>query len=62
MQYGEACLKQGDKKPIALKRKTISYNGQEVRISYDDDEITVILYCGNNEASTPPQLIGKVRN
>ena len=60
-EQGEVCLKQNNKNVTALTRKSIRYEGQEVRISYGDDEVEVILYCGENGASSPPQFIGRVR-
>lgn len=58
---GEVCLKQNNKATKALTRTSIRYEGQEVRISYGDNEVEVILYCGEDGASSPPQFIGRVR-
>jgi hypothetical protein len=58
--HGEACLTIGDKNIKALSRKGINYTGQEVRILYDDD-IVLVLYCGEDGNSNTPQYIGKVR-
>lgn len=61
VQSGEACLELDKKKyHTALSPKAITYNGHEVRISYDDD-IDLLLYCGRDENSNHPQYIGKIR-
>ncbi|CAB4017670.1 cation-independent mannose-6-phosphate receptor-like [Paramuricea clavata] len=57
---GEACLTIGDKNTKALQRKGINYTGQEVRISYEDD-IVLVLYCGEDGNSNTPQYIGKYK-
>ena len=54
-----ACLKISGKTAMGLSVKKITYDGEAVRISYDDQAV-LILYCGKN--SDTPQYIGRVRN
>ena len=58
---GEACLMLDGKFPKAYQRKNIIYDGQEVRILYDEEEFVLLLYCGKEDKSDRPQYIGKVR-